>query len=164
MLHFLRWDIRKNIHKLTLLCLLIVCIFIDSYQFLRVLPFSPFLSLIVLFYCCVNLPSPPSYSFVFMCGLLLDCLSGSYIGHNALLFLVVDYVGSHEKTFLARSSFLEWLGFGGLLGASLLVEAGLFYLVHHVYTLGGQNLLDGISTFLLYGPLHGILRFLGGGR
>jgi rod shape-determining protein MreD len=109
---------------------------------MRILDFTtavPLLPLISVYHWAIYRPQLlPTYA-VFLIGVLQDILTGSPIGVNALVFLLVYGAVISQKTFFSgRSFFVLWIGFG-LIAAGASVTNWLVISILNVAIVGIQT-------------------------
>ncbi len=116
---------------------------------------TPLLPMIGIYYWAIYRPDLMPVAAVFIIGLLYDALSGTPMGVNAAIFVIVHGIIDSQRRFFAGKSFtIIWLGFllvsaGALLTTWLLVSAFYGTLVtsealifQYVITLGCFPLLS----------------------
>ena len=109
---------------------------------LRILDFTsavPLLPLISVYHWAIFRPYLLPVYAVFLIGVLQDILTGTPIGVNALVFLLVyGAVLSQKVFFTGRSFFVLWVGFA-LISAGASVINWLVFSILNVVVVGGQT-------------------------
>jgi rod shape-determining protein MreD len=83
----------------------------------------PLLPLMAIYHWSIYRPQLMSVFAVFGIGLTIDLLTGSYLGVNTLILLLVRYAVASQRSFLAKRTFwIVWWGFMVVCALALLVE------------------------------------------
>ena len=87
----------------------------------------PFLALMAVYHWAIFSPRLlPAYA-VFFIGILQDCLSGTVLGVNAIVFLLTYSIVLSQRRFLAEKSFfIIWFGFSLILLVVIFLTWSLF--------------------------------------
>jgi rod shape-determining protein MreD len=122
----------------------------------------PYFVMMAIFYWSIYRPSVVSPILVFMLGLALDILTQAPIGLNALIFVVLQWVVSHQRVFLMGQPYVMiWIGFG----FTAALCASIQFLVYLILSGGAPLPTDTlvastVLTFVLFPPVSLIFIFL----
>lgn len=105
---------------ITLLLVLLTMVPVGVVAIDRLLPLLP---LMAIYHWSIYRPALMTGIAVFGIGIAVDLLTGSYLGVNTLILLLVRYAVASQRSFLAKRSFwLVWWGFMVVCALALLVE------------------------------------------
>lgn len=83
----------------------------------------PLLPLMAIYHWSIYRPQQMTGIAVFCIGLAVDLLTGSYLGVNTMILLLVRYAVASQRSFLVKRSFwMIWWGFMVVCALALLVE------------------------------------------
>lgn len=106
---------RRNLIQVVPMLITLVLILVTAApaQSSTVVPVTPMLALMSIFYWSVYRPEWLSAPVVFFLGLIADCLLGGPLGLNAILFLFAYGITTSQRLILQSRPFaISWLAFG----------------------------------------------------
>ncbi|WP_235067675.1 rod shape-determining protein MreD [Micavibrio aeruginosavorus] len=95
---------------------------------------KPFLVLMPVYYWAVYRPTLMPPALCFIVGILLDMISGTALGVNAISFVLVQMVVRDQRRFLMAQPYITtWAVFSFVVGGVALLQWGLYGLVDMVW-------------------------------
>jgi rod shape-determining protein MreD len=149
---FILSDITKNIlfFKFKIIGSLFLAACIDQFNFLQFLPFQPNFSFLTLYFWSFFFRHHLSFSIIFLFGILVDLMGGSFLGENTLIFIILYGSISLYQEYYSNDSTLEW----GTLWISVLLmtllQIILISIIHQCFIFSLNHILDNTITILFY--------------
>lgn len=143
---------------LALFCVL--CGFLNA-GFLPLPEFAPLTTLIFLFYWACYWPRLMHPIFVFVIGLLEDCMSGGVIGIRSLLYLIIYSLVLSQRRLILKEPFpVVWIVFA-VSSAFYVAASQLFFrLFEETFYFSSAPLLQWMITVAAYPLIHQICLML----
>jgi rod shape-determining protein MreD len=119
---------------------------------------APLLALMSVFYWSIFRPDLLPYYAAFLIGLLYDVISGTPLGVNALMLLLVRGVtGSQRRFFLGKSFLVAWSAFAMVAGGGMLLSWLLVSMLHAALLEPQAVMFEYLMTLSLYPVLSWML-------
>ncbi len=119
----------------------------------------PFL-VIAIYFWSIHRPTIAPPVLVFILGVLVDIISGTPIGLNAVIFVLLQWAIASQRAFLSAQSFMIlWLVFTTINAGILLVQWFILGLVQFDWTSLSHVLTQAIAGMIAYPFVIGVLYF-----
>ena len=136
--------------KLKVISSLVVAACLDQFNFLQFLPLQPNISFLTLYFWSFFFRQQLSFLLVFLFGIGVDLIGGSFLGENTLIFIILYGCISFYQEHFANDLALEW---STLLIAVIfltVLQFGLMSIIHQRFIFSFGHIGDNALNLLFY--------------
>jgi cell shape-determining protein MreD len=150
----------RLLFKVKVISSLFVFACIDQFSFFHFLPFQPSFSIIALFFWTFFFNKQISFNLVFLFGLFVDLIGGSFLGENTLIFVILYGSISFYKDNFSNDLSLEWPIFWTSIFLVIFLHFFLIGIIHKRFIFTSEPILGNFLTLLFYPGIRNFLRWL----
>lgn len=155
-------NITKNIlsFKFKIIGSLFLAACIDQFNFLQFLPLQPHLAFLTLYFWSFFFRHQLSFSLIFLFGILVDLMGGSFLGENTLIFIILYGSISFYQEYYSNDTPLEWSTLWIAVLLMTLLQFILISIIHQRFIFSLIHVLNNLITILFYPSIKYSLQWL----
>lgn len=155
-------SLSKNIFsfKLKIISSLFIVGCIDQFNFLHFLSIQPHFSFLTVYFWSFFFNHYLSFLMIFLFGMFVDLIGGSFLGVNTLVFTLLYGSISFYQEHYSKDVSLEWKVFWISMGFLTFLQILLFSLIHERLVLSWVHLFENGLTILFYPCIKYSLKWL----
>ncbi|HCI48340.1 MAG: hypothetical protein A2977_04065 [Alphaproteobacteria bacterium RIFCSPLOWO2_01_FULL_45_8] len=145
-------DVAKNVFfiKLKIIGSLLIAACIDQFNFFHLVPLQPNFFFLTLYFWCFFFNHYLSFTLVFLFGLLVDLMGGSFLGENTLTFILLYGSISFYQEHYSKDPDLEWNILSVAVGSLTIFQILMLSLIHQRFVFSWRHLVENGLMFVFY--------------
>lgn len=145
-------DLTKSIFSLKskIIVSLLVAACLDQFNFFHFLPLQPNISFLTLYFWAFFFNRHLSFTFVFLLGMGIDLMGGSFLGENTIVFILLYGSLAFYQEHYSNDLSLEWSTLCLSIVLLTILQIILLSLIHQHLVFSWKHLLENGLTLLFY--------------